>query len=158
MSDQLSFFYVQQQTYTSDDYYTPKWVFESLNTEFDLDVASPPQGPPFTPCRRFYTLKDDGLASEWEGFVYMNPPYSKPAPWVDKFIEHGNGIALLPGGGGKWTKKLWNSEARALLLGRIAFYAPHNEKSIPGSQNIYLWGIGDRALQVLQKSNLGKVR
>jgi hypothetical protein len=47
-------FTVRQEQYTSDDYWTPKWIFDALGLEFDLDVASPPEGPMHTPCKAFY--------------------------------------------------------------------------------------------------------
>lgn len=64
---------------TTDDWYTPAWIFEAMDETFDLDVASPPGGIPWLPCRRYYSLEDDGLAQPWEGFVWCNPPFSAPA-------------------------------------------------------------------------------
>ena len=76
---QLRLFELPQTEYTSDDYWTPKWIFDALAITFDLDVASPPQGPANTPCRAYFTQADDGLAQDWHGTVFMNPPFSKPA-------------------------------------------------------------------------------
>ena len=36
---------------TSDDCYTPRWVFDAMGLEFDLDVAAPVGGPWHVPCR-----------------------------------------------------------------------------------------------------------
>ena len=67
---------------TSDDYYTPKWLFDMLNVEFDIDVAAPVQGIPWLPAKRWFSQADDGLAQDWAGqFVWMNPPFSKSTPW-----------------------------------------------------------------------------
>ena len=157
MADQLALFGQPQQELSSDDYYTPRWIFDALGVTFDLDVASPPGGPPFTPCRRYYTQADDGLASPWEGLVWMNPPYSKPAPWVEKWIRHANGFALLPTNGGKWCGDLWASKAVGVWLGRLAFVRNNSEKS--GSPlNIVLWAIGERGHETLYNANLGAVR
>jgi len=101
-----------QTEVTSDDYYTPKWVFDTLDLEFDLDVASPPGGPPFVPCKRYFTQEDDGLAQEWHGRVWMNPPYSAPRLWIERFLEHGNGVALLPFAKSRAFMSLWNSSAK----------------------------------------------
>jgi len=95
---------------TSDDYYTPAWVFEALGLQFDLDVASPPVAPEWIPAARRYTIEDDGLTAPWEGLVWMNPPYSNATPWVDRFREHGNGVALLPMSNGRWWYDLWYSD------------------------------------------------
>ena len=37
-------FHVEQSIETSDDYYTPREVFDLLGLTFDLDVAAPPGG------------------------------------------------------------------------------------------------------------------
>jgi hypothetical protein len=49
-------FTVRQEEYTSDDYWTPKWIFDALGLEFDLDVACPPEGPT-TPLAKRSTVK-----------------------------------------------------------------------------------------------------
>ncbi len=96
MSDQLRLFPMPQVEMSSDDYYTPEWVFDALGERFDLDVCAPPGGGPFVPTDRYFTQAEDGLTSEWDGFVWMNPPFSQPLPWIKKFLAHGNGIALVP--------------------------------------------------------------
>ena len=49
---------------TSDDYYTPKWIFDAIGLEFDLDVSAPPGGSPWIPAKNHFTIIDDGLAQE----------------------------------------------------------------------------------------------
>jgi hypothetical protein len=92
----------------NDEQYTPAWIFNVLGVRFDLDVCAPIGGTGLVPADRHYSLVDDGLASPWLGRVWMNPPYSKPTPWVDKFIAHDNGIALLPMAKSQWFNRLWN--------------------------------------------------
>lgn len=79
----------------SDAWYTPAWVFAGLGITFDLDVASPAEGLPWLPARRYYTVADDGLTQPWEGVVWCNPPYSDPGPWCRKWAEHDPGGCLL---------------------------------------------------------------
>ena len=79
----------------SDAWYTPKWVFDGLGVEFDLDVASPAESLPWIPARDRYTVADDGLALPWFGLVWCNPPYSLPAPWCRKWAEHPDGLLLI---------------------------------------------------------------
>ena len=140
-----------QTEVTSDDYYTPKWVFDTLDLEFDLDVASPPGGPPFVPCKRFFTQEDDGLAQEWHGRVWMNPPFSNASPWVERFIDHAQGVALLPAARSAWFNKLWNDErARCFCL-------PSNFKFVGGTiaYTCIVWAYGaenHRALDHLGSS------
>lgn len=80
---------------STDDWYTPAWVFEGMGVTFDLDVCAPPGGVPWIPAKRYFTEDDDGLSQEWEGFVWCNPPYSAPTRWCRKWARHGNGIILL---------------------------------------------------------------
>lgn len=62
---QPALFGAPQTALTSDDYYTPAWVFERLGITFDLDVCAPPGGIPWIPAARYYTMEDDGLAQPW---------------------------------------------------------------------------------------------
>ena len=160
---QESLFPMPQQSTTSDDYYTPKWLFDALGLEFDLDVASPPEGPWHTPCKAYYTQETDGLNSEWNGLVWMNPPYSKPEPWVKKWVAHKNGLALLPCSNGKWFFELWHNEQIQCVNIRpqdqklLKFDTPQG-KSISIFMPTLLWAIGDTAIAAVINSGLGKVR
>ena len=94
----------------SDEQYTPKWIFDALNVEFDLDVCAPEGGVDYSPAKKHYSLVDDSLNREWEGFVWMNPPFSEGEPWHEKFINHGNGICLAPMSKSYWFQDVWNRE------------------------------------------------
>lgn len=102
-------FAMPQHELTSDDYYTPAWVFERMGIEFDLDVCAPPGGIPWIPAKRYYTQADDGLVSPWSGRVWMNCPYSEAWRWVPKFIDHGHGICLLPHAKSSWHPAIWSA-------------------------------------------------
>jgi site-specific DNA-adenine methylase len=82
---------------TSQEWYTPPYIFDALGCWFDLDPASPGcDVVPWVPANTHYTT--EGLERPWGGFVWLNPPYGRdrlPA-WVEKFAEHGNGIILVP--------------------------------------------------------------
>ncbi len=80
----------------SDDWLTPRYVFQALGVVFDLDVASPYEGS-HVPCHNWCTM--NGLTLGWDGMVWCNPPFGGRngiLPWLKKFVEHGNGIALTP--------------------------------------------------------------
>jgi hypothetical protein len=79
----------------SDAWYTPKWVFDGLGVEFDLDVASPAEPLPWIPARERYTVADDGLALPWFGLVWCNPPYSAPTAWCKRWAAHPDGFLLI---------------------------------------------------------------
>jgi len=140
-----------QTARTSDDYWTPKWVFDALGITFDLDVACPPKGPAHTPCRAYYTQETNGLASPWHGNVWMNPPYSKTSPWARKFMQHRNGICLVPFAKSAWANELWE-DADAIVM------MPSTMKFEQGSIFIQtmLAAYGYNNAQAL--ANIGRVR
>ena len=134
----------------SDEYYTPKSLFDLLDIEFDLDPASCPKELSAVPAARIYTIEDDGLSQPWEGRVWLNPPYSKPAPWVDRFIEHGHGIALLPDwAGSRWCLKIWNeADAVAKKPGNTHFIHPDGS-SRPIRFGLLLFAMGQDCVEAI---------
>ena len=54
---------------TSDDYYTPPFIFEALSLTFDLDVCAPVGGVPWLPAKRSLSMIDDGLTTNWQGLI-----------------------------------------------------------------------------------------
>jgi hypothetical protein len=95
-------FNVPIQGLESDERYTPKWIFDGLGLTFDLDPAAPVGGGDCVPARHRYTSEDDGLAQEWFGLVWLNPPFSLSTPWADRFRAHRNGVFLGPVANGRW--------------------------------------------------------
>ncbi|SRR5258708_33048557 len=79
-----------------DIWITPPWVLRDLGT-FDLDPCGAPDPAPWTTALKTIRLPSDGLTAPWEGRVFMNLPFSKIHPWIERMSLHGNGIALLPG-------------------------------------------------------------
>jgi hypothetical protein len=141
----------------NDTVLTPKWVFEELKLEFDLDVASPSYKTN-VPCKTYFTEEDDALSKEWFGLVWMNPPYSKPTPWVDRFIEHNNGIALLPLVRSKWFNNIWESNALMYLMPTLTKFDRPNGKSSTIWGHTALFGLGAEAKSSLSAMSFGKVR
>jgi len=140
-----------------DDYYTSRWIFNGLGLQFDLDPCSPIEGG-VVPAKSKYTIEDDGLAQPWFGLVFMNPPYSKPTPWVDRFLSHANGIALVPFTNGRWWFNLWN-HADAIMP--IAYN--HKFDRADGSRktitfNTALYGIGEVAVDAINRFKLHRIR
>ena len=143
-------FPVEQSERTSDDYLTPRWVFDTLSLEFDLDVAAPPWDT-HVPAKRKYTKADDGLTAPWEGRVWMNPPYSHTGKWMTRFIDHGHGIALVPHAKSAWHILLWNSGASLSV-------PPHYFDFDGGSifLPVFFAAFGDECVEALGR--LGRVR
>ncbi len=77
-----------------DNLQTPAWVYTKLGL-IDLDPCA---GENTHIAITNWALErgEDGLKSEWSGFVFCNPPFSQKELWIEKMIKHGNGILLLP--------------------------------------------------------------
>ena len=118
---QTRLFPVQQEQLTSDDYFTPRWVFDRMNITFDLDVCAPPGGVDWIPATRYYDQADDGLTAPWEGRVWMNPPFSHTSAWVRRFIRHGNGVCVVPHAKSAWHIELWEA-AHAIVVPTAGFF------------------------------------
>lgn len=79
------------------------------------------------PCPLNENPEIDGLAIEWANKTFVNPPYSKPLPWVIKAIEEskkGKTIVMLlrMDTSTKWFKNLQEAGATFLWInGRLRF-------------------------------------
>ena len=83
---------------------TPAWLFAALNAEFNfcIDAAALPET---ALCERYITPQIDTLTVDWADFippferspfVWLNPPYSNCAPFIEKCIkERDNGIGSV---------------------------------------------------------------
>ena len=112
----------------SVEWYTPAWIFEALGLCFDLDVCSPGADVvPWIPAGRCFVPPVDGLSEDWGiGSVWMNPPYGRGiVRWVERFLMHGNGVALLPSRTDTdWFQSLMPRSSGLLFLrGRVGFVA-----------------------------------
>lgn len=144
----------------NDEMFTPQWIFDDLGIVFDLDVASTDNPYVVVPTKRRFTINDDAFAHDWEGLVWMNPPFSKVTPWIDKWLEHKNGFCLVPlSSNGKWVNKLWESEAELVFLpSAMKFIGGRDGVMVNHRWRCALWAIGDEAIKALQNSGIGKVR
>jgi phage N-6-adenine-methyltransferase len=106
-----------------DEWLTPPWIIELLGP-FDLDPCAPVRRP-WSTAAVHYTIEDNGLWREWQGLVWLNPPYSNLLPFLRRMVEHDNGIALLYARTDtEWFHKYVFDRARELffLKGRLRFY------------------------------------
>jgi phage N-6-adenine-methyltransferase len=70
---------------SSDEFGTPIQFVRPLADSlggFDVDPASGAEAQPLASTR--FTEDDDGLAQEWHGNVWLNPPFSEKTEWVRK--------------------------------------------------------------------------
>jgi DNA N-6-adenine-methyltransferase (Dam) len=147
----------------TSDWYTPKAIFDALKLTFDLDPCSPGTDLCHVPARRIYTKTDDGLRQPWPpgDLVFMNPPFggrNGHVPWLIKFLDHGNGIAIVR----PYTSSSWWHEhvvPRGELLcfpkGKTKFVRPDGSIGAAPGHGVALIGMGAVACTALHKSGLG---
>ena len=116
-----------------DEWYTPPALIEACREALgaiDLDPASNEIANRVVKAARFFTVEDDGLAQEWEGRVFLNPPYSKEAgkrEFIAKLADSAKVTAavvvLSYDFSASWFEPLrgWYS-AICLMYGRVQFY------------------------------------
>jgi phage N-6-adenine-methyltransferase len=123
---------------TTDMWETPKWLFDQLNNiyRFTLDVCAVPEN---AKCERFFTPGQDGLAQEWTGTCWMNPPYGrKIGKWIKKAYESAQAgatvVCLLPA---RTDTAWWHDYCMkgeiTFLRGRIKFGQAKNSAPFPSA-------------------------
>lgn len=140
-------------------WYTPKFLFDRLGVQFDLDPCSPGKKiVSWIPAKRHFTANDNGLLLRWQGRVWLNPPYGQETPrWLKKLANHGNGIALVFAR----TDTRWFHEyaTRASLIcfmaGRIRFIKSDGTKGATPGCGSMLLAYGNECAEILAKSQLG---
>ena len=111
----------------TDVWLTPPYILKAVGP-FDLDPCASVDRPWDTATKHF-TIEDDGLAQEWNGRIWCNPPYGPPmAKWLQRLAAHPEGgMALIFAR--TETKAffdhVWDkADAILFLKGRIRFYKP----------------------------------
>ena len=142
------------------EWYTPKIIFEQLNTQFDLDPCSPGADKCFTPAKVHYTLpNNDGLIDPWFGLVFCNPPYGRHVQkWMDRCATHNNAIALtFARTSTKWFHAIAPTLSGICFINkRLKFISGKTglEGDSAGADSMLLsWGA--EGYRVLVESNLG---
>lgn len=143
----------------SDEWYTPKHIFNALNLKFDLDVASPSRDH-WVPASRVFTKDDDGLKQSWNGLVFMNPPFggrNGQVPWLQKFINHGDGIAIVAARtSAKWFQDLMpTADAMLFPYGKTKFVKPDGSVGTSPGTGVVIVAMGERSVNALRDSKLG---
>jgi phage N-6-adenine-methyltransferase len=127
----------------SSDWGTPQELFDALDQEFgfDFDVCATPQ---LAKCARYFSPEADGLAQEWTGTCWMNPPYGDEiGAWVAKAHDESRRgvivVCLLPArtDTGWWHEHVRYAEHR-FLRGRLRFEGADDDAPFP-SAVVVIW-------------------
>jgi hypothetical protein len=144
----------------NDEWLTPPEILGKLGA-FDLDPCSPVVRP-WDTASQHYTAADDGLSKEWQGRVWLNPPFGREAvKWLRKMVEHGNGIALVPARTetAMFYETVWGvADGVCFMKGRPHFHYVDGRRAAANSgAPIALVAYGITNLWALQASGLGFV-
>ena len=144
----------------NDEWLTPPELLAPLG-DFDLDPCAPIVRP-WNTAAWHYDLNDDGLAFEWNGRVWLNPPFGREAvKWLRKMAQHGNGIALIPARTetAMFYECIWGkADAILFVKGRPHFhYVDGRRAAFNSGAPICLVAYGQANVKVLQESGLGVV-
>lgn len=141
---------------SSNEWYTPAYVFEAMGAFFDLDVANP-----LDPCPAdafcAQVIHEESLQRPWDGFLWMNPPFGGRngiVPWLEKFFAHGDGVALCPDRTSApwWQRFAPMADAIMFVSPKIHFIpGPGVTASSPGTGTT-LFAVGSRGVQALDNA------
>ena len=134
----------------------PPHVLKALG-EFDLDPCSS-LGRPWDTAKHHFTIEDDGLAQEWFGRVWCNPPYGPGmAPFLKKVVEHGNAIVLIFARTETkaFFEYVWDkADAILFLKGRLKFHTPDGGVGGTAGSPSVLIAYGDENVKALETCGL----
>jgi hypothetical protein len=141
----------------TDEWYTPRYIFDALGETFDLDVANAAIGGANVPCRA--SIGADSLGQQWHGFVWMNPPFGGRnglVPWLDKFFAHGNGIALTPDRTSApwWQDGNRRADATFFIAGKVKFQRPDGTLGKSPGTGTTLFAAGSRAVEAFARAQI----
>lgn len=144
-----------QRSVASDEWYTPPYIIEALG-EFDLDPCA---AHGWITAKKHLYKEDDGLANEWYGRVWLNPPYSRKlvCAFIEKMARHGNGIALIFN---RMDIAMWHdiifptADSMLILRGRLKFYRPDGSQGDSAGCGSVLLAWGENNSRILQSCGL----
>lgn len=116
---------------TKDEWRTPLWLYKALDREFGPFTLDPASTDENSLCDSYYTKEEDGLKQEWDGSVYVNPPYSQMRQWTQKGYEEalkGNTDVVVMLIAARTDTRAWWDYVRKgqvrFLKGRLKFEIP----------------------------------
>ena len=111
---------------------TPPEILAALGP-FDLDPCAAPEPRPWPTAAQHIGLPDDGLAANWRGRVWCNPPFgAQTGAWLARMAQHGDGIALCFARTDTAMFQRWvwpYASAVMFLAGRPHFHRPDGTRA-----------------------------
>lgn len=134
---------------------TPPHILDALG-DFDLDPCAHPDWPT---AERLICLPEDGLSAQWEGRVWLNPPYGAQTwPWLCRLGDHGRGTALIFARTETvgFTSSVWDrADAILFLAGRLHFHRGDGQRAKANSgAPSALIAYGDEDAAILESCGL----
>lgn len=151
-----------QKPGVSDEWYTPKYIFDALGATFDLDVAAAKSGG-HVPCKARIT--EHSLRKEWPGFIWMNPPFggrNEILAWMVKFMARSglDGIGLCPDRtSAPWFQQtIINADLVLFVSPKIKFERPDGTTPKSPGDGTVLYSTGPKGrYHLLRGASLGMV-
>jgi hypothetical protein len=141
----------------SNEWYSPKYIFDALGENFDLDVANGAPGGGNVPCRDL--ISAGSLEVRWPptAYIWRNPPFGGRngiVPWLDKFFAHGHGIALTPDRTSAtwWQDAARKADATLFIHGKVKFERPDGSVGKAPSNGTTLFAAGPRGVTALRRA------
>jgi phage N-6-adenine-methyltransferase len=129
----------------TDLWATPQEFFDKYHAtyNFQTDVCAIPEN---AKCANYFTPEQDGLAQEWRGVCWMNPPYGRTiGKWVMKAVKAANDngatvVCLLPAR----TDTAWwhdyvatNASRIEFIRGRLKFGSAKHSAPFPSAVVVF---------------------
>jgi site-specific DNA-methyltransferase (adenine-specific) len=132
----------------SNEWETPQCLFDILNNEFNftLDPCATKEN---AKCKKFYTIKDNGLSFSWKNEnVFVNPPYGrKIGDWMAKaytesMLYDAMVVCLIPArtDTSYWHKFVMGAAEIRFICGRLKFNQSKNSAPFPSAIVVFRRG------------------
>jgi len=137
----------------TNDWLTPPEIITALGP-FDLDPCAHPEQF-YQTASLMISPPQDGLVHQWDGRVWLNPPYGNELiRWIAKLANHRDGIALVPARTEveSWFWPFVWEEADALLFlrGRLYFHLPDGSTKGNAGHGSVLAAYGEENVKALE--------
>lgn len=161
---------------SEQDVGTPDWLLELVKETWGPIVYDPAASDIHHACANYDTLETDGLAQDWadrdrafnlyddeadrrlwDGCIWINPPYAKIRPWVEKASQHESCpvVMLVPAAvGSNWWAEHVDGKAEVYFIRPRLTFKGHDQP-YPKDCAILVYGAGlpkYRCIRVDQES------